>query len=195
MAIDCILDDYSIFKENKKSLKEISVDTSKDSGCVYMTESQLQVIDFDKVKTVFTNERGHSEEDACSLDALYQHDEQFIFMEFKNGKVNNSNVRWKVYDSLMILGSIINFTINQLRSKGVLIVVYNQERNPLRDNGSKGNSTTDSPPSLVSIAKGIKNLAGEELIRFNLERFKDLYFDEVHTYTQPEFEAYLKTIM
>ena len=32
----------------------------------------------------------------------------------------------------------------------------------------------------------------EELIRFDLERYKHLYFHEVHTYTKAEFDKYIE---
>lgn len=192
MAIECKLDDYPILYNNKKTLKDLSVDTSGSSGHAYMTESKLLAIDFDEVKRLYVNEMGHSEDDACSLDALYQNNDQLIFFEFKNGRVNNSNVRWKAYDSLMILGGILNITINQLRKTAILIIVYNEGVNPI---GNSVIKNTDAAPSLISISKRIKGLAGEELIRFNLERFKDLYYKDVHTFTKSEFEEYLDTLV
>lgn len=42
------------------------------------------------------------------------------------------------------------------------------------------------------IGKHVSQKAGEELIRFDLERFKSLYFRDVHTYTEKEFETYIK---
>jgi len=88
------LQDYKniqIFKDHITSFKEASKDTeSKES--VYMTNSEIQVINFDKVKESYI--KGMSLSKApCSNDALYiGKDNKFYFVEFKNGVMNKNKV-------------------------------------------------------------------------------------------------------
>lgn len=46
--------------------------------------------------------------------------------------------------------------------------------------------------SRLEIAKYFSEKAKREFIRFDLERFKKLYFRDVHTYSEEEFESYIK---
>ena len=50
--------------------------------------------------------------------------------------------------------------------------------------------TVQESDSREAIAKHFLGKAKEELIRFDLERFKTLYFRNVHTYSKEEFKAY-----
>ena len=70
------------------------------------------------------------------------------------------------------------------------IVVYNEEKNPL-PNQFKKQAVSDAP-SRIAIGKYFLSKGNEELIRFDLERYKHLYFREVHTYTKAEFDKYIE---
>ena len=79
----------NILIDNFTSLKETSYDKTNSE---YMTESQFQVVDFDKVKDVYTFKvSGLSSKKLRSNDALVILSEgeknKFIFIEFKNGKI------------------------------------------------------------------------------------------------------------
>lgn len=41
------LDDYDIFRENKKSLRELSKDDSDPNDVQYMTDVPMDAVDFD----------------------------------------------------------------------------------------------------------------------------------------------------
>jgi len=52
-------------------LKQTSMDDSIKDEIQYMTESQMEVIDFDMVKRYYANSLGCSEECAASVDAIF----------------------------------------------------------------------------------------------------------------------------
>ena len=93
-----------------------------------MTESQIEAVNFDKFKTKYTNDLRLSEECAASADALLQTDTGLAFVEFKNGKVNNRNVKDKIRDSLLLFCDFTQKTISYTREHVDFIVVYNEER-------------------------------------------------------------------
>lgn len=164
----------------KMTLKETSLDSSAG---VYMTESEMEVIGFDYVKTAYANSFSMSEEYAASVDAIIERDSAIeYFVEFKNGKVEpktKRNIKDKAKDSLLIVSDLCGITVSNTRNSAIFILVYNEEKN--RQGHQCG-----------GIQKHVMELGNEELIRFDLEKLK-LYFKEVHTYNENEFEEFLKT--
>lgn len=170
----------------KSTLKETSKDASDKDNIIYMTESDLEVISFDTIKTKYANSLNLSEEVAYSIDALLVKDENIdngiFFVEFKNGKIDGKmkkNIANKVRDSLLIYNDIQRVPISYMREHAVFILVYNGLKNM---EGHHRNY----------IAQSVMRSANEELIRFDLERFRHLYFREVHTYTENQFERFLE---
>jgi hypothetical protein len=106
------------------------------------------------------------------------------FIEFKNGVISRKNgdadpkkiseIKLKIFDSLLILTDIISKAVSFTRKNLNYVLVYNEEKN-----------------SLKCIAKYFigKSGHGKHLIRFGLERFETLYFKNVFTYTEKEFET------
>lgn len=176
------VDLYDILSHNKSTLKELSKDTSGDE-VIYMTESSLEAISFDHVKTEYTNRLELSEETARSVDALAFIGSSNVFIEFKNGDMRNEKqkVKTKIRDSLLILSDIIKCDISFTRENLSFILVYNKDKN----------SRSHGPNSRQAISEHIMNQANIEEIRFGLDIFPTLYFKEVHTYNEEEFEAYL----
>lgn len=181
------IEDYEIFREHMESLKELSKDTSEIPN-QYMTLREDKAVNFDLVKRIYTNALGLSEETAASCDCILAHSGAVAMIEFKNGRVKNGEVKTKVRDSLLIYSGITGEGIAETREGMEFILVYNEEKNP--DRGLTHRQASDSP-SRVSIAGHVARKAKREHIRFDLERFRALYFHEVHTYTPEEFESYL----
>lgn len=173
---------YDILTNNRATLKELSKDTSGDK-VVYMTESSIDAIDFDHVKTEYTNRLKLSEESASSVDALACIGSNCVFVEFKNGNMQSEKrkVKNKVRDSLLVLCDIIKRDISFTRENMSFILVYNKEKNTHPHNTN----------SRCAISEHIMKQANIEEIRFGLDIFQTLYFKEVHTYNEDEFEAYL----
>lgn len=154
------LNDYPIFNENKASLKETSMDDSDPSAVSYMTESSLEVINFDQVKRRYTNALGLSENNAASVDAVIPFSQHIAFVEFKNGKVNNRNVKDKLRDSLLLFLDITGKTAAYARNHLDFILVYNLEKNPLPNQYTKG--ILQESPSRIAIAEHFSRKADTE---------------------------------
>ena len=189
------LDDYDLFRDNKDTLKELSKDDPNDgqSDPEYMTESEVLAVDFDEVKRLYTNAHGHSENDASSVDGLSCTDQKIVFLEFKNGVVSNKsriNIKDKVRDSLLIFGDITNTNVSYTRQNADFVLVYNENKNPA-PNQLTGRVVQAPTKSLLTIAQCLAKLGEEDFVRFGMERFKGLYFKNVHTYTQEEFEKFI----
>lgn len=176
--------EYEVFNSRKSTLKNLSKDDSNLNDVVYMTESSLEAIDFDKVKTAYINCLGLSEEKAKSFDALAFMGDGGVFIEFKNGNMKNEkqSVKIKIRDSLLIFCDIVKCHISDTRENFSFILVYNKEKN----------SNSHDSTSRTAISNHLMNQANMEIVRFGLEKFQDLYFKEVHTYNEEEFEEYLK---
>lgn len=178
-------DKIEIFNKNISSFKETSKDT--DSGNIkYMTQSEVEVINFDKVKEDYVRDMKLSVT-PCSNDALYIGREgKLYFVEFKNGVMKKDkvfNVYQKIYDSLLILNDIIGENISFCREHLNFILVYNESKNPY-ENGE----TAKEDSAKVRIGKYFAAKANKKYVRFDLERFKKIYFSDVFTFTEKEFE-------
>lgn len=113
-------------------------------------------------------------------------------IEFKNGQVNNRNIKDKARDSLLVFLEIIGENIAFSRSNIDFIVVYNLEKNPLPKQVQKGQ--LQETPSRVSIADHFMGKARKEFICFDLERYERLYYRNIHTYSKERFGEYLQAL-
>lgn len=175
---------FELFQQNIKPLGETSKDTANGQ---YLISSNIQAISFDDVKTKYTASLHISDEKACSVDALIQCGETTLMVEFKNGKVSSSEIKNKIWDSLLIFSDITGKLVSDTRLEMDFFLVYNKERNPLNHQEQKMIAESEARDALVN---SILRVAGKELIRFQLDNF-ELYFRKVHTYTAEQFEDYL----
>lgn len=195
MEMECKeLYNIPIFKKNMSTFKETSYDKDGEEPG-YMTDSQIQVINFDKVKDGYIKNLALSNT-PCSNDALYfGKDNKIFFVEFKNGVLDerprrNFNICKKIYDSLLIFNDIVNKNISFCRENLYFILVYNENKNK-----REACKTEQEESSKAIISKKIHKKAKKKFIRFGLDRFEKLYFKEVFTYTESEFEdAFLSQI-
>lgn len=141
---------YPILLDNRESLRETSKDDSDPNDIQYMTSSETEVVNFDLVKRHYVNGFGLSEDAITSVDAIVPLEDRILFVEFKNGQVNNRNIKDKARDSLLVFLEIIGENIAFSRSNIDFIVVYNLEKNPLPRQVQKGQ--LQETPSRVSIA-------------------------------------------
>lgn len=183
---------YPILLDNRKSLRETSKDTSDPNDIQYMTSSEMEVVNFDLVKRHYANGFGLSEEVVTSVDAIVPFENGILFVEFKNGKVNNREIKDKARDSLLIFLEIIGEDLAFSRGNIDFVVVYNLEKNPLPRQGQKGQ--LQETPSRVSIANHFMEKAKKEFICFDLERYERIYYRNIHTYSKERFEEYLQTL-
>lgn len=89
----------------------------------------------------------------------------------------------KIYDSLLIFNDIVDKNISFCRENVNFILVYNESKNP-----SERGKEHKEDSSKARIGKYFASKANKKYVRFDLERFQKIYFQEVYTYTEKEFE-------
>lgn len=172
------------------TLKETSLDNANN---VYMTESFLEVIDFDAFKEDYAQKRELNEDNTPrSCDALFVgKDKQLHFIEFKNGKSKRgkrpSEIKEKIYDSLLVFLETTGTTISEISQYANVIVVYNEH---LR----KNDSVVEASTSYNTIVHSVSTAAKKPLIQFGLASFKKYCFKEVQTLTPSQFEKHLQSL-
>ena len=171
------------------SLKETSFNKINK---YYMTDSIISVINFDSVKDKYIKNLSLSETPK-SNDALYiLNNNEMYFIEFKSGEMSPKeifDVRLKIFDSLLILTDIIDKNISFTRQHLNYILVYNEEKNPLTEKDKDEKDKLQNMQSKTFIKKHYLEKKGKEnYIRFALRRFEKLYFKNVFTVNQNEFE-------
>ncbi len=194
------LSDYKIFADNFTKLKQTSRSGNKRHA-TYMTQSSLQVVAFDKVKKVYCRSC-HLSQMPESNDALLEDGKgKFVFVEFKDSFIDKStvyNIIEKIYNSVLIFSGITTLGIPAICNSVNYVLVYNEAKN--RDNEDaqlrkKQAMAVSTSLSLDKIGKATAKWAEKNYICFGLEAFKNYCFKEVYTFTQEEFEDYLKKIV
>lgn len=178
------IEDHEILKNNISTLKDTSLDDDND---IYMTECEYQAIDFDGVKDNYVDGR-HIKPNPSSNDALLIIEGKAFFIEFKNRDMKKEifKVKKKIYESVPILNDIIDAQISSTRKELEYILVYSEAKNSTNEE-----EKNQHKKSLNAIQKSISAKAKVEFIRFDLERFKNFFFKDVHTYTEKEFDDFL----
>lgn len=182
------------YAEAKTTLREASYYKSED-GEGYMTErTDVLVYNFDKVKQKYTAQLHKPEKGICSVDAFWP--EKTIFIEFKNGKnFGNKELTEKMRDTLLIYCDLMGTAISELRESSEFVVVYNEDNKPIREQEILQEITKDgylqTSPSRTRIKEYFLGKAGDELLRWELGFYRGIYFAEVHTFNQRQFEKYL----
>ncbi|MCI9199396.1 MAG: hypothetical protein HFI03_03010 [Lachnospiraceae bacterium] len=203
-------DKIGIFQNYLSTLKKTSLD--KGSGQKkYMTESEMPVVDFDKVKKAYVRElKVKPKSMPCSSDALHiGKNGNISFIEFKNGKINymqRYNIHQKIYDSLLIFGDMTGKGLSFCREHADFILVYNEMKNreeekEEEEKGETGEGEARKGKSIggeqrqiqesdsrVAIGKYFSLKGKKNFVRFDLEKFENFYFKNVFTFTEKEFE-------
>lgn len=188
------LNEYEILKNNKISLKQASLDNNNKFVENYMTNLELDVVNFDLVKDKYCK-MNNIKISLNSNDALYYDENNITFIEFKNGKISKQEaikIRGKVYDSVIILSDITTQKISYIRDNVDYILVYNKIKNQENiDSSSK--KEVDFSPSLNNFTKTLSKPANKEYVAFGLNRFKNYCLKNIYTFTEEEFEDYINT--
>lgn len=172
-----------ILKELPEILVEYKCDIRKasrdDTNKQVMTESKIEVIDFDKIPNVYSRGRGWGAVPK-SNDALYKDiNGRWFFIEFKNGKFETADIYRKIYDSLIMLvdiGIVDNF--EYIRNNFYYILVYNDQKN------NKASKTE----GLNMIYFNIQQRAQQEVKILGIGKLDGYLFKETHTYNKSQFE-------
>lgn len=192
------IENFELFKNNMSTLKETSKDKHEknNKNIAYMTDSLIPVVDFDKVKEAYIKDLSLSNTPKSNDALLINCDEHLIFIEFKNGRLKKpleqSKIRKKIYDSVLIFTDIIGRGIKYTRKNMDYILVYNEEKNDyLNENPS---TVVRESKSRDQISKKLLGLGNEHFIKFDLDMFENYCFRNVYTYTEEEFCEFVKTI-
>ena len=147
----------------------------------YMTSSVYEVVDFDKVKDTYIFKGSSISSDKMrSNDALVVlpagNDFKFIFIEFKNGKLDtfceelkHEKIRSKINESLWILNDILNESLPFDRQNINYILVYNKVKN-----------------SKYAMASYLAKKAGKTFLIAGFSRY-NVFFHNVKTMSDTEF--------
>ena len=188
-------DDYPILKNNLSTLKETSIDDHDANHIVYMTCSNRQAVHFDGVKNEYIASL-NVHDVPKSNDALFLNKKkELVFVEFKNGFMDGEKkfaVRRKIYDSIIILTDVLNMGISRLRGNMEYILVYNEAVNANEKDVLNKKSHVQHSSAFNALAKSISQMAKDEYVCFGIKMFEGYCFKKVHTYTEKEFEQYLR---
>ena len=164
------------FVENITSINRTSIDSAQSLS---MTKSQTSVINFDSVKEAYFKSFCINAE-TCSVDALALQDNgRWAFIEFKNGKMDikeRRNIRLKIKSSLLIFCDLINVNVDFTRNNLDLYLIYNHKQNPKTDTAKD------------KISNYVASKAKDEIIRFGLNRYNHVFFKNIYTYSEEEFQ-------
>jgi len=183
------LNNIEIFTNNKATLKETSK-SNHNGSATYMTESILNVVNFDAVKLEYVRDLSVFETPASNDALFFDNFDNCYFIEFKSGYIDRKKtfeIRLKIFDSLLIFTDIVGSGVSFTRNKMSYILVYNEGKNPLPEGMACGMQVSLSRESIAKYI--IERRAKKKYIRFNLERFEGLYFKDVYTYTEDDFES------
>lgn len=164
--------------EFEDTLKNTSYDKSHNE---YLSDSGVKAISFDEFKEFYCKSFNKRTILLNSVDAVFIEGNRIIFIEFKNGNIENKNIKYKIKDSILMCSDILDVSIRYFRKHASAIVVYNQDKYPVKNKG------------LEVIKSAVLNKANnKEVVKFGLEMYKGMFLKEVHTYTQKEFDEYVK---
>ena len=168
---------FTLFCPSQKcraTLKDCSYD--KTNG-VYLTDSNIVVLNFDEIKREYTQRLHVSEGGLCSVDALFQIRNTLFFIEFKNRPFSKSlskEVKKKISDSVLLYLDMTDGRLTTFRENSEFILVYS-------DNSG-----------LAEIRNSILAKADEELIEGDFSLLENLIFRKVHTYNETSFRNFIK---
>ncbi len=169
-------DEY--FIQYLSSIKDTSYNKSAN---IFLTNSDLQVINFDKVKDNFASDKKINY--PKSVDALYYNDGILYFIEFKDAECKEHILHKKIYDSIIILSSKLNISVNEIVKNSIYIVVFSSEKN--KDITSK--NYIENPTEYYDITNAVGNFFQEHTILFNLEQYKNYLYKDVYTVNEISF--------
>lgn len=170
------------YDKYKSTLRETSKDTSGENGESYMTSNTAEVVNFDGfVEAYFKEAMCKCKGPPSSIDTLCKFNNNWCFIEFKNGVINakeRKGISNKIGHSLLILLKNEDIKLSDVCDNSLFILVYNEEKNC-------------NSKSKENIKNYILSKAKKEIIKFDLSKFKNVYFKDVYTLTEREFEAFI----
>jgi len=170
------LDEFDEFKNIKDTIENISYDKENKE---YMSNSKLEIFNFDKVKNNFAKKHGIADDNKPkSADGCQHKDNNIIFIEFKNGEITSKakrDIRCKMLNSVLILSAITDNKISYLKNICQFILVYNQEKN-----------------GDINLSINLNKDAKQQNKSFDLSGYDNVFFSKTDLFNKNEFETFLK---
>ena len=157
------------YRNFEKTLKDISLDTSRNEA---MTESLQKVVDFDDFSEKFYRQVNNSAYKAKSVDALCLLDNRWCMIEFKNGNYDVKDVRKKIEPSLAVFLFNSDVKVNDFKENSIFILVYNKENKD-------------------RIYHLLGKKANMEIKRFGVNNIKGIFFKDVKILDKEKFEQFI----
>lgn len=167
-------------------------ETSKSDGGNPVVDYEDPVYNFDiitnDIANIYRTKRPHK-----SCDALYIKDYKHIYLiEFKNSRksqVKNYDLQQKAYDSIMTLQLAFfpELSLNDLKTRVVLLVVYNDDGIAEKEQDSKSFDALKN--KLSSLAKG-----GSKVL-FNLDIYKGVLYKDILTLERQEYSKTMHKVI
>ena len=182
---DCaLMKNIPILAKYLTTLQETSKDNHNNTA-IYMTNSNLEVVNFDLVKNEYCKNLG-LDNVASSVDALFFKEENIYFIEFKNGRIEKNEVVKKMYDSLLMFSDISQKDISYFRKHLHFILVYNDEKVKEDDFvlRQKHHIQESYNRSFINSHIKIKN-------KYDFAKYQELYFKSVNMKTSNELIPFL----
>lgn len=179
-------DEY--FIQYISSLKDTSYNKNANT---FLTNSDLQVINFDKVKDNFASDKKISS--PSSVDALYYNNGILYFIEFKDAECKEHILHKKIYDSIIILSSKLNISVNEIVENSIYIVVYSSEKNKdmiskiYKNKDITSENFIENPNEYYDITNAFMKSYNQYTILFKLEQYKNYLFKDVYTISENTF--------
>lgn len=172
-----------IFERNIRDLKSISIDNHDPKRKQYMTNSEVNAVDFDAVKDNYVDKMNLLTVPP-SVDALMFLNDGDIMIEFKNGVVDKKLVEAivdKMLNSVIIYSDITKTPISAIRKNVDFILVYNYQKNP-GVNHFSNNFYRDE------FVKSLSKKANRRYTQFGLFRYENYIFRNIYTYSKKDFK-------
>jgi hypothetical protein len=174
---DEIIDNlHKLLQPHTATMKKVSRDESNN---IYMSDSELKVINFDRIPNEYCRGKGWS----CvpnSNDALYiDINSNWYFIEFKNGRIDTAKIYRKIYDSIIMLIDMDIIPNLEFSRKNIeYILVYEPSKLP----------KVQASKSRTENASYLLKLANKEEKLFDVEKFEKYLLRETHTYSKEFFK-------
>lgn len=169
--------DDAEFTDFFETLKQMSYNKNAKE---YLTQSELEAVNFDRYtasKYEYTQENIPSSNDALFLTLEYNY-----FIEFKAGKEGNiksKELYKKNKDSIDTLVIKAGENIDDIKAHYVYILVYKKEDKPR-----------------TGIGMYLAKYAGESFFPFNLDEYKENFFNDAHALDYKDFnENFINTYL
>jgi len=163
------------------TLKNTSLDHDNNE---YMCQSLKEVINFEDFVEEYYTFYGLKGKCDAPADALYiNKDSIYYLIEFKNGVINSKtkrNIKDKMKSSILSLIGNIDGSMPFVRERVIFILVYNEKKN-------------EDP--LFDLKSNLAKKAGAPIYRFDLKKYKGIFFENVFTYNENEFNTFVSKII